>query len=93
MWEFFNSTAGGASILAGILGIVTLVNGWQASKTRRRQGEILKGQGETMERMDASTKALLKEMGDSTKALLAQMEANAVTRHGAVMDKLEGRDT
>jgi hypothetical protein len=31
------------------------------------------------------------EILQGQRDLLAQMEANAVTRHGAVMDKLEGR--
>jgi hypothetical protein len=94
-WEFLNSTVGGAIVLGAILGLF----GWLGTRSTHA---LLRRQGEILEHMDASTKALLgrmetglretlERMDAGTKALLAQMEANAGARHGAVMDKLEGR--
>ena len=73
MWDFFNTTAGGASIL----GVILALAGWASARHTNT----------LIATMDAHHQESLGKLGE----VLRQMEANAGTRHGAVMDKLEGR--
>jgi hypothetical protein len=79
-WEFFNSVAGGASILGAILAVL----GWVISRGTNR----LIAQG------DARTQEILAQMEARTTAVLDRMDARATERHTdtlAVLERIDAR--
>jgi hypothetical protein len=82
--DFFNSVAGGASILGAFLAIA----GWLVSRGTTRL--IREGNTRTQELLregDARTQEILREMHAQTQQILASMDE----RHGQLLERIDER--
>jgi hypothetical protein len=80
LWDFFNSTAGGASILGGILAVAGYFG---ARKTNR-----------LIAQMHTETQTTLRALGEGQTRLgdiLERMETNAEARYRDLKEGLSGR--